>query len=127
MTERQGIAAAVGGWSVRHRVVAVVGWLAFVALAMLIGSVSEQQQMTRSARDEPLRQAETERTQAPRDQIRAVATRGKCGRRQRMRLESRHVALCAAPCDIVVRAGAPAFIGPCGGSHMNVHVEPHGM
>jgi len=43
---RQNIAAAMGGWSVRHRVIAIVGWVAFVAVAVAIGSASGQQQMT---------------------------------------------------------------------------------
>ena len=34
------IAAVIGGWSVRHRVVAIVGWVAFVVLAMALGSLS---------------------------------------------------------------------------------------
>ncbi|HEX2895260.1 MAG TPA: MMPL family transporter [Marmoricola sp.] len=40
------IAATMGGWSVRHRTLAVVGWLVFVVLAMGLGSWSGQQQMT---------------------------------------------------------------------------------
>jgi RND superfamily putative drug exporter len=44
--ERRNIAAAVGGWSVRHRVVAVVGWLLFVAVAMAVGSSAGQVHMT---------------------------------------------------------------------------------
>ncbi len=46
MSQRQNIAALIGGWSVRHRVLAVVGWLAFVAVAAGLGSVSGQRQMT---------------------------------------------------------------------------------
>ena len=46
MTEKQGIAAKVGGWSVGHRWAAVIAWLAFVAVATMIGSISGQQQMT---------------------------------------------------------------------------------
>ncbi len=34
---RRGIAAAMGGWSARHRWAAVGGWLLFVILAMVIG------------------------------------------------------------------------------------------
>jgi uncharacterized membrane protein YdfJ with MMPL/SSD domain len=45
-TRNRNIAAAMGGWSVRHRVVAIVGWLVFVAVAAAIGRVSGQQQMT---------------------------------------------------------------------------------
>ena len=40
------IAAVMGGWSVRHRAIAIVGWVVFVAVAMTVGSVAGQQQMT---------------------------------------------------------------------------------
>jgi putative drug exporter of the RND superfamily len=40
------IAAAVGGWSTRHRIVAVVGWVLFVAAAVLIGHGAGQRNMT---------------------------------------------------------------------------------
>ena len=43
---RQNFAAAIGGWSVRHRLVAIVGWVVFVGLAIALGRVSGQQQMT---------------------------------------------------------------------------------
>ena len=46
MAERQGIAAVIGGWSVRHRAVAIIGWLVFVAIAMTLGRLAGQQQMT---------------------------------------------------------------------------------
>lgn len=46
MTGRRNIAASMGGWSVRHRAIAIVGWLAFVATAMVIGSMAGQRQMT---------------------------------------------------------------------------------
>ena len=46
MAGKRNIAAAVGGWSVRHRIVAVVGWLVFVGVAMAVGSVSGQRNMT---------------------------------------------------------------------------------
>ncbi len=46
MSKRQNIAALIGGWSVRHRVLAVVGWLVFVAVAAGLGSMSGQRQMT---------------------------------------------------------------------------------
>ncbi|MFZ2012311.1 MAG: MMPL family transporter [Nocardioides sp.] len=46
MSTRQNLAATIGGWSVRHRVVAVVGWLVFVALAMAAGSAAGQRNMT---------------------------------------------------------------------------------
>ncbi|WP_151084357.1 MMPL family transporter [Nocardioides cynanchi] len=46
MNGKRNIAAAMGGWSVRHRVIAIVGWVAFVALAVSIGSMAGQRQMT---------------------------------------------------------------------------------
>jgi uncharacterized membrane protein YdfJ with MMPL/SSD domain len=46
VSEKRNLAGAMGGWSVRHRVAAVFGWLMFVAIAMTIGSVSGQHQMT---------------------------------------------------------------------------------
>jgi len=46
MAERRNIAASVGGWSVRHRVVAVAGWVVFVVVAMMVGSWAGQRQMT---------------------------------------------------------------------------------
>ena len=42
MSRKQNLAASIGGWSVRHRVTAVVGWLLFVAIAMAIGSMAGQ-------------------------------------------------------------------------------------
>jgi RND superfamily putative drug exporter len=46
MPGRRNVAAAVGGWSVRHRMVAILGWVVFVALAALLGSASGQQHMS---------------------------------------------------------------------------------
>ena len=46
MSRRRNIAADVGGWSARHRGIAVVAWLAFVAIAMTIGAVAGQREMT---------------------------------------------------------------------------------
>ena len=46
MNGRRNIASAVGGWSVRHRAIAIVGWVVFVAVAMTLGSISGQRQMT---------------------------------------------------------------------------------
>ncbi len=46
MDRRRNIAAAVGGWSVRHRVIAILGWVVFVVVAMTVGSISGQRQMT---------------------------------------------------------------------------------
>src|SRR3954447_8883823 len=48
MSTRRNLAATIGGWSIRHRTVAVLGWLLFVVLAVLIGSAAGQQQMTMS-------------------------------------------------------------------------------
>ncbi len=44
--QRRNLAAAVGGWSVRHRALAIIGWLVFVTVAVGLGSASGQQQMT---------------------------------------------------------------------------------
>ena len=41
-----GLAATVGGWSVRHRLSAIAGWIVFVAVAMTIGSMAGQRNMT---------------------------------------------------------------------------------
>ncbi|MEY9836098.1 MMPL family transporter [Streptacidiphilus sp. EB103A] len=38
--ERPGLAAAVGGWSARHRKTAVFGWLLFVVLATVLGGMA---------------------------------------------------------------------------------------
>jgi hypothetical protein len=38
--ERPGLAAAVGGWSARHRKTAVLGWLLFVVLATVLGGMA---------------------------------------------------------------------------------------
>ena len=38
--ERPGLAAAVGGWSARHRRTAVFGWLLFVVLATVLGGMA---------------------------------------------------------------------------------------
>lgn len=46
MEESQNVAARIGGWSVRHRVVAVAGWVVFVAVAMVAGSSAGQVEMT---------------------------------------------------------------------------------
>ncbi|RNM16990.1 MMPL family transporter [Nocardioides pocheonensis] len=43
---RRNIAASMARWSVRHRIVAVVGWVLFVALAVAVGASAGQQQMT---------------------------------------------------------------------------------
>ncbi|MFD8308630.1 MMPL family transporter [Streptomyces sp. NPDC059690] len=46
MTPGHNLAARLGGWSARHRAVALVGWLVVVLAATLIGSVAGQQRMT---------------------------------------------------------------------------------
>ncbi len=46
MTGRRNVAADVAGWSVRHRAIAVIGWVVFVAVAMTLGSLAGQKQMT---------------------------------------------------------------------------------
>ena len=46
MADELGIAARIGGWSVRHRAVAILGWLALVAVAMTIGMAAGQVEMT---------------------------------------------------------------------------------
>ncbi|MFC5179253.1 MMPL family transporter [Nocardioides taihuensis] len=46
MDDRQNLAATICGWSVRHRVAAVVGWIAFVAVSMVLGGYAGQVQMT---------------------------------------------------------------------------------
>jgi RND superfamily putative drug exporter len=43
---RRNIAAVAARWSVRHRVIAVVGWVVFVVLAVALGASAGQQQMT---------------------------------------------------------------------------------
>lgn len=45
---KQGIAAAMGGWSARHRWTAVGGWLLFVVLALTIGSMAGRVDVTDS-------------------------------------------------------------------------------
>ncbi|MER5451686.1 MMPL family transporter [Streptomyces sp. NPDC002764] len=46
MTPGHNLAARLGGWSARHRAVAVVGWLVVVLATTLIGSAAGQQRMT---------------------------------------------------------------------------------
>jgi RND superfamily putative drug exporter len=46
MDERQNLAATICGWSVRHRVAAVVGWVAFVVVSVVLGGYAGQVQMT---------------------------------------------------------------------------------
>ncbi|MHC3467212.1 MMPL family transporter [Streptomyces sp. 7R007] len=45
MTHAHNLAARLGGWSARHRALAVVGWLVFVVAATLAGSAAGQQHM----------------------------------------------------------------------------------
>ncbi len=37
MQDRWNLAARAGGWSARHRATAIIGWLAFVVLAVMVG------------------------------------------------------------------------------------------
>ncbi|WP_173152298.1 MMPL family transporter [Phytohabitans suffuscus] len=46
MRGRRNVAAAIGGWSVRHRGLAIVGWLMLVVVATMIGAAVGQRQMT---------------------------------------------------------------------------------
>jgi RND superfamily putative drug exporter len=43
---RRNLAAALGGWSARHRKTAVFGWLLFVVLATVIGGAAGQRNLT---------------------------------------------------------------------------------
>jgi len=45
---RRNLAAALGGWSARHRKTAVFGWLLFVVLATVIGGAAGQRDLTNS-------------------------------------------------------------------------------
>ncbi|MEY9966446.1 putative membrane protein YdfJ with MMPL/SSD domain [Streptacidiphilus sp. MAP12-16] len=45
-TARPGFAAAIGGWSARHRKTAVFGWLLFVVLATVLGGMAGSIQTT---------------------------------------------------------------------------------
>jgi RND superfamily putative drug exporter len=46
MARERSIAAALGGWSARHRKTAVFGWLLFVVLATVVGGAVGQQGLT---------------------------------------------------------------------------------
>ncbi len=46
MAGRSNLAATLGGWSARHRLAAIGGWLAFVVVTMLIGSAAGQVTMS---------------------------------------------------------------------------------
>jgi RND superfamily putative drug exporter len=48
MSGRPNIAATLGGWSARHRLIAVGAWLALVVVAMLLGSAAGQVTMTQA-------------------------------------------------------------------------------
>jgi len=37
LQDRWNLAARAGGWSARHRATAIIGWLAFVVLAVMVG------------------------------------------------------------------------------------------
>jgi RND superfamily putative drug exporter len=46
VNHRRNLAAALGGWSARHRKTAVFGWLLFVVLATVIGGAAGQRTLT---------------------------------------------------------------------------------
>ncbi|HEX8975457.1 MAG TPA: MMPL family transporter [Solirubrobacteraceae bacterium] len=46
MTARANLAGTIGGWSARHRRVAILGWLGFVIIAFAVGSAVGQRQLT---------------------------------------------------------------------------------
>ncbi|HXL93605.1 MAG TPA: MMPL family transporter [Streptosporangiaceae bacterium] len=46
MTNRRNIAARLGGWSIRHRMLAILAWSLFVVIASLAGSVLGQVNLT---------------------------------------------------------------------------------
>ncbi len=46
MSPRRNLAARAGGWSAAHRRTAILGWLAFVAIAYLVGSAVGQRNLT---------------------------------------------------------------------------------
>jgi uncharacterized membrane protein YdfJ with MMPL/SSD domain len=48
MTSHFNLAAALGGWSARHRIAAIGGWLLLVIVTMLIGSMAGQVAMTQA-------------------------------------------------------------------------------
>ena len=48
MAHRGNLAALLGGWSARHRITAIAGWLLLVVVTMLIGSAVGQVTMTQS-------------------------------------------------------------------------------
>jgi len=48
MARQPNLAASLGGWSARHRLAAISGWLVLVIVTMLIGSIAGQVTMTRA-------------------------------------------------------------------------------
>lgn len=46
MERRENLAARLGGWSVRHRVIAILGWLLLVVATVMVGSAVGQDHMT---------------------------------------------------------------------------------
>jgi uncharacterized membrane protein YdfJ with MMPL/SSD domain len=48
MSSRPNLAATLGGWSARHRLIAVGAWLALVLVAILLGSAAGQVTMTQA-------------------------------------------------------------------------------
>jgi putative drug exporter of the RND superfamily len=50
MASRRNLAASIGGWSAQHRKTAVFGWLLFVVLAVVIGSMVGSREITDAER-----------------------------------------------------------------------------
>ena len=48
MAVQSNLAARLGGWSARHRIMAIIGWVVLVVVSMLIGSAVGQVTMTQS-------------------------------------------------------------------------------
>ena len=48
MAFQSNLAATLGGWSARHRITAIAGWVVLVVVAMLIGSMAGQVTMKQS-------------------------------------------------------------------------------
>ncbi|MEK8170441.1 hypothetical protein NKH77_14960 [Streptomyces sp. M19] len=45
---RQSLAVRLGGWSTRHRKIAIIGWLLFVVVVAVIGGASGSQELSKS-------------------------------------------------------------------------------
>ena len=44
-TDKENLAARLGGWSARHRKTAIIGWLLFVVVASVVGGMAGQKTM----------------------------------------------------------------------------------